>query len=149
MLIYFACDKLNLPTGRAVYLIHVPLRSSTQDTPCENCYIAKGGVSPLADSYMNNKYDDIGEDYFYMVTFKLNATFPEAQFLLDGFSKPYRLDRCENGSGIVIFVREDIPSRFIVPSLTCGTESFFIEINLRNRRRLLSGIYIPHKILAA
>ena len=60
------------------------LRSSTQDTLCENCYITKGGISPFADSYMDNKYDDTGEDYFYMVTFKLNATFPEAQFLLDG-----------------------------------------------------------------
>ena len=45
------------------------LRSSTQDILCENDYITKGGVSPLLDSYMDNPYDEIGDDYFYMVTF--------------------------------------------------------------------------------
>ena len=49
----------------------------------------------------------------------------------------------------MIFVWGDIPSRFIVPSpLTYGTESLFIEINLRNRRWLSSGIYIPRTTLA-
>ena len=81
-------------------------------------------------------------DILIITETKLNATFPEAHFLLDGFSKPYRLDRSENGGGIMIFARDDIPSCFIVPSpLTRGTESLFIEINLRNRRWLLSGIY--------
>ena len=40
---------------------------------------------------------------------KLDDSFPSAQFLLDGFSKPYRLDRRSNGGGILLYIRDDIP----------------------------------------
>ena len=35
---------------------------------------------------------------------KLDETFLFALFLMDGFSKPYRLDRNKNGGGIMIFI---------------------------------------------
>ena len=42
---------------------------------------------------------------------KLDSSFPTQQFSLDGFSAPYRLDRNREGGGILIYVREDIPSK--------------------------------------
>ena len=39
-------------------------------------------------------------------------TFLTSQFLVTGFSAPYRLDRNRNGGGIMIFIRDDIPSIF-------------------------------------
>ena len=61
---------------------------------------------------------------------KLDDTFPVDQFVLEGFSKAFRIDRNKNGGGILLFVREGIPGRLIsiekVP-----IESFFTEINLR------------------
>ena len=60
---------------------------------------------------------------------KLDDSFPSAQFLLDGFSKPYRLDRCSNGGGILLYIRDDIPSRL-----------FQIQIKLKVfLLRLISG----------
>ena len=44
---------------------------------------------------------------------KLDETFPESQFLMDGFTPPYRMYRNTNGGGIALYVREDIPSRQI------------------------------------
>ena len=44
---------------------------------------------------------------------KLDETFPESQFLMDGFTPPYRMYRNTNGGGIELYVREDIPSRQI------------------------------------
>ena len=44
---------------------------------------------------------------------KLDETFPENQFLMDGFTPPFRIDRNLNGGGIALYVREDIPSRQI------------------------------------
>ena len=41
---------------------------------------------------------------------KIDETFPSAQFLPDGFSRPYKLDRCANGGGILLSVRDDISS---------------------------------------
>ena len=40
---------------------------------------------------------------------KLVSSFRKGQFHLDGFSEPYRLDRNENGGGILLLIREDIP----------------------------------------
>ena len=42
---------------------------------------------------------------------KLDSSFPTQQFSLEGFSAPYRLDRNRNGGGVLIYVREDIPSK--------------------------------------
>ena len=32
---------------------------------------------------------------------------------MTSFCKPCRLDRCSNGSGLLLYVREDIPSRLL------------------------------------
>ena len=41
---------------------------------------------------------------------KLDDSFSTAQFLLNGFCNPYRLDNSSNGGGILQYVRDDIPS---------------------------------------
>ena len=42
---------------------------------------------------------------------KLNDSFPTGQLLLNGYSKPYRLDRSSYGECVLLHVRDDIPSR--------------------------------------
>ena len=74
---------------------------------------------------------------------KLDDSFPSAQFLLDGFSKPYRLERCSNGGGILLYIRDDIPSRLL--SNSNKTESIFTEINFRKKKWLICASYNPHK----
>ena len=44
---------------------------------------------------------------------KIDNTFPHSQFFIEGFSTPYGLDRDSNGGGILLYVREDIPSNAI------------------------------------
>ena len=44
---------------------------------------------------------------------KIDDNFPQGQFVIDGFSALYKLDRnCLNGS-LMLFVREDIPSNLL------------------------------------
>ena len=43
----------------------------------------------------------------------LDDSFPTAQFLMSGFCKPYRLDYCSNGGDLLLYIREDIPSRLL------------------------------------
>ena len=74
---------------------------------------------------------------------KLDGSFPSAQFLLDGFLKPYRLDRCSNGGGILLYIRDDIPSCLL--SNSNKTESIFDEINFRKKKWLICASYNPHK----
>ena len=41
---------------------------------------------------------------------KIDESFSSAQFLLNGLSRPYRLDCCANGGGILLYVRDYISS---------------------------------------
>ena len=75
---------------------------------------------------------------------KLDDSFPSTQFLFDGFSKPYRLDRCSNGGGILLYIRDDIPSRLL--SNSNKTESIFAEVNFRKKKWLICVSYNPQTI---
>ena len=69
---------------------------------------------------------------------KLDPSFPNGQFHVHGFSEPYRFDRNGSGDGILLYVREDIPSKLILAKMT--KEEFFVEINLRKK----SGSFAVH-----
>ena len=43
----------------------------------------------------------------------LNSSFPNGQFQIHGYSEPYRFGRNGNGGGILVFIREDIPTKLI------------------------------------
>ena len=46
---------------------------------------------------------------------KIDDTFPESQFLIEGFLIPYRYDRTAKGGVILLYMREDIPSNPLRP----------------------------------
>ena len=54
---------------------------------------------------------------------KLDESFPNGQLKIQGL--PCRLDRSQFGGGIMVFVREDIPSRSL--SLNKSIESILTE----------------------
>ena len=75
---------------------------------------------------------------------KLDSFFPSNQFQIDGFTTPYRLDRNQNGGDIMLYIREDIPLKFLTEiKLDNKIENIFIEINLRSKKWLLSGSCNP------
>ena len=77
---------------------------------------------------------------------KIDDSFPESQFLIEGFSKPFRLDRTAKGGGILLYIREDIPCRCIKQTtLNNSFEGFFVELNLRSKKWLLGCSYNHHK----
>ena len=75
------------------------------------------------------------------------------QFLKDNvsivslpFSKPFRLDRTAKGGGILLYIREDIPCKYIKQiTLNNSFEGFFVELNLRSKKWLLGSSYNHHK----
>ena len=72
---------------------------------------------------------------------KLDSSFPNGQFQIHGYSEPYRLDKNGNGGGILVFIREDIPTKLIDSQMKI--EGFFIELNLRRKKWLLCCSYNP------
>ena len=73
---------------------------------------------------------------------KLDSTFPlKTSFIIEGFKKPYRRDRNGDGGGVIIYVRDDIPSQEKSHNLPHNVEAILVEINLRKMKFLLIGIY--------
>ena len=59
---------------------------------------------------------------------KINCSFPSVQFDLEGYATLYRLDRNATGGGILLYIREDIPSKLL--NTDVSIEGFFVEIGL-------------------
>ena len=63
---------------------------------------------------------------------KVDDLFPKAQFYINGFSISYTLDRNRNGGGLMIYVRNDIPSKMLIKhDLPEDIKAAFIELNFR------------------
>ena len=97
-----------------------------------------------------NKFEQLKEfvkkhiDIPVITETKLYNSFPTSQFLVKSFAEPFRLDQNRNGGGVIIYIRDDIPSRIlskhVFPSVT---EGLFIELNFRKCKWLLLGTYHP------
>ena len=67
---------------------------------------------------------------------------------MKSYSKLYRLDRNSKGGGIILYVREVIPSKLINSScIVHDKEYFFVEINLRKQKWPMICNYSPHKTM--
>ena len=106
-------------------------------------------VAQINVNSIRNKFDALiagiqnKVDILLISETKLGETFPTRQFSIDGFTSPYRLDRNGFGGGLLVYVREDIPSKFIKTELS-NREGFFIKINLRNKKWVIGCSYNPH-----
>ena len=66
-------------------------------------------------------------------------SFPKSQFLKKGFSDFFRIDQNVHDGGILLFVREDIPTKGL------STESIPSEYYLSKPKWLISCSYNLHK----
>ena len=77
---------------------------------------------------------------------KLDSTFPTSQFVLQGYSSPFRLDRTAHGGGLLLYLRSDIPSKSL-PLISDNIECIICEITISKKKWLLVGSYNPKKSL--
>ena len=70
---------------------------------------------------LRNKFDRLCEqikgsiDIFMISETKLDNSFLQGQFLIEGFHSPFRFDRNKTGGGILLYVREDMPAKVLSP----------------------------------
>ena len=83
-------------------------------------------------------------DVLVVTETKLDDSFPTAQFFIEGFSPPFRLDRNRYGGGILIYVREDIPCKELSNhTFEEHIEGIYLELNLNKYKLLILGTYHP------
>ena len=97
---------------------------------------------------IRNKFDVLADlivgkvDLLLISETKIDDTFPSSQFQISGFSTPFRLDRTQNGGGIMLYVREAIPAKRIHSNIISENfECFFVEINLYKKKWLIVSTY--------
>ena len=97
-------------------------------------------ISHLNINSLSNKFDQLKliiknkVDILVITETKLDSSFPDPQFKIDGFRQPYRLDRNMHGWDVMIFVSEGIPSKLVSKhTLPDDIEGMFIEIKLRKK----------------
>ena len=74
---------------------------------------------------------------------KIDGTFPPGQFLIEGFKHPLRYDRNQNGGGILVYVREGVPSEELKFEFSATMECLITEINLHKKKWAMLSIYRP------
>ena len=90
---------------------------------------------------IRNKFDQLVDgvkgkvDVLMISETKIDNSFPTMQFHIEGYCA-FRLDRNKYGGGVLVYVREDIPSK-LIPMKNCSIEAFFIELNSRRKKWLL------------
>ena len=103
-------------------------------------------MCPIKHKLSKNKFDSLGNiinnniGILMISETKLDPSFPTGQFHIHGFSEPYSFDRNGNGGGILLYIREDIPSKLILTKMTI--EGFFVKINLSKK----GGSFAAHII---
>ena len=111
-------------------------------------------MNKLIFGYLNinslrNKFDLFSEqvkgsiDILMVSETKLDDSFPEAQFLIEGFHSPFRFNRNSIGGRIMLYVREDILTKLLSHDFP-GVENFFVEINLHKKKWLINCSYNPY-----
>ena len=105
-------------------------------------------IGNLNVNYILNKFGQLKlfvqrkVDILIVTETELDSTFPTSQFVIDGYSEPKRFGRNSNGDGVLIHIRENIPSKLQVDyKLPYDIEGIFVELNLRKKKWLFFGSY--------
>ena len=85
-------------------------------------------------------------DFLAISETKLDDSFPNNQFVLEGYKSPYRLDVSGNSGGLLVYINCDIPSRKLDNfKFDLNMQIMTIELNLRKQKWLIFVIYRPPK----
>lgn len=74
---------------------------------------------------------------------KLDESFSDEQLRVPGLAAPFQKDRNSFGGGIMVLIREDILSKFLLLEPE-PFEGLYIELSLRRKKWLINCSYNPH-----
>ena len=72
---------------------------------------------------------------------KQENSFPNEEFLIEGYGAPFSLDQNKLGRDIILFFRSDIPAKLLLVDICF--ESFFVNLSFWKKKRILNCPYNP------
>ena len=87
---------------------------------------------------------DQNVDIICLAETKLDNSFPTSRFMVPGYTSPYRLDINSKSGGLLVYVKETIPSKELKQlAIPKNMQILTLEINLRKSKWLIIPIYRP------
>ena len=68
---------------------------------------------------------------------KLDSSFPQTLFRIEGYDPPFRYNRNSHRRGVLLFIREDIPTKIISIAPLKDFEGIFVELNCPKKKNML------------
>ena len=96
---------------------------------------------------LRNKFDLLSKgsiDILMITENELDDSFPDVQFLVEGYHALFRFDRSKYRGGIILYVREDIPAKVLYDDFPFSRESFYRNLSHKRKWRFNCS-YNPHK----
>ena len=141
-------SSIATPMNDATPRFHVATQTPLNDseTPITN----RVSLGYLNINSVRNKFFSIPHlidnniDIFTIAETKLDSSFPDSQSLMPGMRKPFRPDVTSRKGGLLVFVNNDIPCKYLRNfHLPRDIQAIPIEINLKQRKLLAVSIYRP------
>ena len=110
-------------------------------------------IAHLNINSIRNKFEMISEliigniDIILLSETKIDNSFTTSQFIIPGFSSPFRNDRTRHGGGLLLYVRKDIPAKLLRCSYCEDIECLLIEVTFHKKKWLIYGTYNPNRLL--
>ena len=122
----------------------VKVLNNTRQKHSNRLVIARLNINYLRNNFalLSAMIKDYADLVFISET-KIDFSFPAAQFPMDGYTI-HRRGRDENGGGLLLYVREDVPSALL--KTDSEIEAFYVEFEtIRKNKWLLCCSYNPNK----
>ena len=106
-------------------------------------------INSIRNKFVNLK-DMIEQniDILCIAETKIDSSFPTNQFHMPGYTLPYRLDKTGNSGGLLVYIKETIPSKYLSEfTIPKDIQAIPIEINFRKCKWLLLPIYRPPDVM--
>ena len=97
---------------------------------------------------ITNKFDMLSStvkdniDILIVSEIKLDSSFPQAQFRIEGYAPPFRYNRNSHDGGILLFIRQDIPTKTMSITPLKDFEGIFMELNFRKKKKFYYAVPI-------
>ena len=132
-MIFFPCDLVTVND-----CLSDTLEKAKSGTNSNLQIIRKDNLNKLIFAHLSinsirNKFYSLADqikdniDILMISEYKVDDSFPDGQFFLDGFGTPFRLDRNRNGGNIMLFIRNDFPAK-VVSTDDRPIESCYVEL---------------------
>ena len=140
-------ENLQADIDKTVYDLDLQKLESFKKQHSNHPFLAYLNINSLRNKIVDLKQvlTKVDLETLVIAETKLNESFPNSQFAVDGYYSlgQFRRNRNEHGGGLMLFVKQGIPAKQIKTLESKDIEVICFEVNIAKRKRAIFNIYRP------